>query len=239
MLTDYDQKQTHQPMINTESRTEWQMCSYMRRSTGQSLVQIQKCCWTYPDSLSTGSKGTTLSEIWIKIQNMILKKMYGIMSSANWWRFCSGHNIFQIRYQCVVSMAYVRSTGCRQVIKVYMMTSWHGYAFCITGPLWWESTRRFGIRLTRLVSLGYKSDKKAVSHSMTSHTIMNWWRITSQHAYLVLHDKYINKLGEDLCRDEILNSQCRMHHGTTILGQVSTFYAIDADIWISMTIALF
>ena len=50
--------------------------------------------------------------------------------------FCQGKKMSQ--YQCVI-----------QRDSSLMTTSWHGNAFCITGPLWGESTRDWWIPLSK------------------------------------------------------------------------------------------
>ena len=57
---------------------------------GLSPVQRQAITSTNAVVLSTGSLGTNLSEIRIKIQNFYFKKMHLKPSSAKWWPFCPG-----------------------------------------------------------------------------------------------------------------------------------------------------
>ena len=65
---------------------------------GLSPGQCQAIIWTNAGILLTGTSGTNLSQILIRIHTFSFKKMHLKMSSAKWRPFCLGLNVFMAIY---------------------------------------------------------------------------------------------------------------------------------------------
>ena len=101
-----------------------------------SHFQHQAIIWTDATILSGGPMGTYFSEIWIKTQQFLLKKLCLKMSSAKYWPPCLSLNILNSAIKLAVTNSHV--PVCQSILLASMTFHWNSFCLC----------RRFIISIT-------------------------------------------------------------------------------------------
>ena len=112
------------------------MLTIIGSNNGLSPSRRQAIIWTNARILLTGPLGTNFNEILIEIHTFSFKKIHLKMSSVKRRLFRFGLNVLILIVPIYAKeLDYNPSHG-----EQYTMTSSNGNIFCVTGPLWREST---------------------------------------------------------------------------------------------------
>ena len=94
------------------------------------MARRQAIIWTDADLVSIGHRERNFSENLIEIQKFSLKKIRFHMPSANWWPFCSGHNVF-VSWMVVCRNEHLKkSRHSAAGVRISSLRTWYS--------LWWR-----------------------------------------------------------------------------------------------------